>query len=178
MFVPGISMMHSSRQDPWSPTFQSTMESPIAGTRKSESPRPPAFAAPPPTQYEFITQTGDESTATTKKKLKTVRSHVMKNYLQQQQGRQAKGSGPTAIAASTDSRRRGKQRTRSSRSVSRDTDSSTSPTLSEGMRARSSSTEFGRMDFGVPFPTPFSGSGYMAHTGLGMSSPQFLTAHA
>ncbi|KAF2036582.1 hypothetical protein EK21DRAFT_83537 [Setomelanomma holmii] len=41
------------------------------------------------TQYAFIMQTGDESSTTVKKKLKTVRSHVMKNYLHQQQQRRS-----------------------------------------------------------------------------------------
>lgn len=170
-------MTHSPGQSPWSPTFQSVMESPLAGPPQVKISKPPTGGAPPPTQYEFITQTGDESTATTKKKLKTVRSHVMKNYLhqqQQQQGQQLKGCGPASFATPAD-RRRGKQRARSSRSASQDTDSSTSPTISEGITPRSTSTEFGLVDFGVPVPTPFSGSSYMTRADRGRPHSLILT---
>jgi hypothetical protein len=160
-------MTQPPMQDQWSPTFLSMTENPMATPRNVEVPKPPTRHAPPPTRYEFIMQTGDESTATTKKKLKTVRSHVMKNYLQQQQqGRQANKSNSSSLGTSGDGRRTGKQRARASRSGSRDTESSTSPTLSDGLRARSSSTEFGHLDFGVPVPTPFPGYGYMARDDL------------
>jgi hypothetical protein len=169
-------MTQPPRQNRWSPTFRSIPETLLPGPRQAASPKPPTTGAPPPTQYEFIMQTGDESTATTKKKLKTVRSHVMKNYLQQQQqqGRQLKGSDSLSSAAGTD-RRKGKQRARSSRSGSQDTESSTSPTISEGMRARSSSIEFGHMGFDIPPPAPFPGGGYVARADLGRSHPQSLT---
>lgn len=177
-------MTHPPWQNPLSSTFQSMAESQLVDPRQAEVPQPLASGAPLPTQYEFIMQTGDENTATTKKKLKTVRSHVMKNYLQQQQhqqqqGRQSYGSASSSFAASTD-RRREKQRARSSRSESRDTEGSTSPRISERLQARptSASTEFEQTDDGVFPPTHFSESGCVAQPELGMSHPPFLAAHA
>lgn len=87
--------------------------------------KPPSSRTPSPTQYEFIMTTGDESASSARQKLKTVRSHVMKNYLhhQQQQQQQCQGgpSGQTLSRAGSE-RRKAKQRTRSSRSASRETD--------------------------------------------------------
>ena len=76
------------------------------------------------THYEFISHSGTDD-ATAKQKLKTVRSHVMRNYLHQQQQRSGVSSNPVA-----NERRQSKQRTRSSRSNSQETDKSLSPTLS------------------------------------------------
>lgn len=78
------------------------------------------------TQYEFIMQSGAESATATKQKLKTVRSHVMKNYLHQQQYRNE--TGDPLYPVKTKTRRRSKQRARSSRSTS--IDEGQSPTRS------------------------------------------------
>ncbi|KAF2690329.1 hypothetical protein K458DRAFT_102146 [Lentithecium fluviatile CBS 122367] len=181
MFAPRIIMAHSPPQDPWSPYLQSSPESPLADPPQFEVPSRPKSSAPPPTQYEFITQTGDESAATTKQKLKTVRSHVMKNYLHQhqQQNRQTKGSSSSALATSAE-RRKGKQRARSSRSASRDTESPTSPTMSEGMRGRSASAsnDFGPTASGFVLPMPFSGSGCSSQADFGKPRPPTRTLQA
>lgn len=50
----------------------------------------------PSTQYQFITTTGEEDSATSKRKLKTVRSHVMRNFLQQQQQQRRAGQTPVS----------------------------------------------------------------------------------
>ncbi|KAF2812302.1 uncharacterized protein BDZ99DRAFT_461035 [Mytilinidion resinicola] len=50
----------------------------------------------PSTQYQFITTTGEEDSATSKRKLKTVRSHVMRNFLQQQQQQRRAGQTPAS----------------------------------------------------------------------------------
>lgn len=70
------------------------------------------------TQYEFIMQTGDDNSKAMKQKLKTVRSHVMKNYLHQQQQRQNVGEGTGSSVLKE--RRKSKQRARQSRSSSVD----------------------------------------------------------
>lgn len=74
--------------------------------------------APSSTQYAFIVQTGDESSTTMKGKLKTVRSHVMKNYLHQQQQRQ--NSKSSSRSRNSTERRKGKTCARRSRSTSFD----------------------------------------------------------
>ena len=105
--------------------------SPRANTDPAYSPRSPHLEIPQraasrtssPTQYEFIMSTGDESATTARQKLKTVRSHVMKNYLQQQQQqRQGRGSKDIAFPGAAGDRRQSKQRTRSNRSASQEFD--------------------------------------------------------
>lgn len=92
---------------------------------------------PSPTQYEFIMTTGEETSTATRQKLKTVRSHVMKNYLQQQQ-RQGRSSGESSLQVASGDRRKGKQRARSSRSNSREQRSPvSSPASEEGSTATS-----------------------------------------
>ncbi|KAF2179217.1 hypothetical protein K469DRAFT_303958 [Zopfia rhizophila CBS 207.26] len=100
--------------------------------------------------------TGDESAAAAKRKLKTVRSHVMKNYLQQQQ-RQGH-SGDSSLSVATGDRRKGKQRARSSRSASREAERSPiSPAVSEG--ARSAVAELGSLFSGLSSYSPYTGKG-------------------
>jgi hypothetical protein len=107
-----------------------------------------------PTQYEFIMTTGDESATATKQKLKTVRSHVMKNYLQQQQ-QQRNISGDSSLSVVGGERRKGKQRARSSRSGSRETEHSPiSPGYSNSI---SVTTEMGSLFSGFSTFNPFSG---------------------
>ncbi|KAK7179949.1 hypothetical protein PSPO01_13948 [Paraphaeosphaeria sporulosa] len=77
----------------------------------------PRSQSPATTHYEFIAHTGIED-ASAKQKLKTVRSHVMRNYLHQQQ-RQSGQSSKSIVSE----RRQNKQRARSSRSASQDADS-------------------------------------------------------
>ncbi|KAF2642854.1 hypothetical protein P280DRAFT_478917 [Massarina eburnea CBS 473.64] len=114
-----------------------------------------------PTQYEFIIQTGDESSATAKQKLKTVRSHVMKNYLHQQQHKQSKDSNDSSLDTSKTDRRRSKQRTRSSRSGSHETSfSSASPTLSNTDLGLGISDEVGSLFSGFTLPMSFTGGAY------------------
>lgn len=62
---------------------------------------PQASSRPSPsTQYQFITTTGEEDSATSKRKLKTVRSHVMRNFLsQQQQQRRTSQAGLTPASS-------------------------------------------------------------------------------
>ncbi|KAF2449517.1 hypothetical protein P171DRAFT_480596 [Karstenula rhodostoma CBS 690.94] len=81
----------------------------------------PRSRSPATTHYEFIAHTGIED-ASAKQNLKTVRSHVMRNYLHQQQ-RQSGQSSKSAVSE----RRQSKQRARSSRSASKDTDAWTTP---------------------------------------------------
>jgi len=74
---------------------------------------------PSDTQYEFIMQTGSEraeSSTAAKRKLRTVRSHVMRNYLHRQQNRQ--GLNDSTIAGPIATRRQNKQLARRSRSTS------------------------------------------------------------
>ncbi|KAH7093119.1 hypothetical protein FB567DRAFT_166360 [Paraphoma chrysanthemicola] len=73
------------------------------------------------TQYAFIMQTGDESSTAVKNKLKTVRSHVMKNYLHQQQQR---GVEELLDPNANRTRRKSKELARRSRSSSFDADPS------------------------------------------------------
>ncbi|KAH7083168.1 hypothetical protein BKA63DRAFT_584429 [Paraphoma chrysanthemicola] len=73
------------------------------------------------TQYAFIMQTGDVSSAAVKNKLKTVRSHVMKNYLHQQQRR---GAEELLDPNANLTRRKSKELARRSRSSSLDADPS------------------------------------------------------
>jgi len=80
-------------------------------------PTQPLSRRTPDTKYEFIAQTGIESTTAVRQKLKTVRSHVMKNYLHQQQTRNE--GGDSLHQDTVKVRRRSKQRTRCSRSTSR-----------------------------------------------------------
>ena len=89
--------------------------------RSSQPPQPSRAGTTTPTQYEFIMTTGEESATTARQKLKTIRSHVMKNYLTQQQ---RQGSGETSLSVAQSERRKGKQRARSSRSPSYETESS------------------------------------------------------
>ncbi|KAF2471898.1 uncharacterized protein BDR25DRAFT_303260, partial [Lindgomyces ingoldianus] len=103
-----------------------------------------------PTQYEFITTTGEESATASKQKLKTVRSHVMKNYLQQQKGR---GSGEPSLSPAAE-RRRGKQRARSSRSTSRETERVPISPTAEG---RSVTAEVGSLFSGISSYTALIG---------------------
>ncbi|KAJ4295590.1 hypothetical protein N0V90_007603 [Kalmusia sp. IMI 367209] len=115
------------------------------------SPRP----TPVPTQYEFISHEGGRD-ASAKQKLKTVRSHVMRNYLhqqqqQQQQQQQSGRSGPSSKSVASE-RRQAKERARSSRSASRGTDASISPTLSESPRTRFSIGDAGSFDVGFSVP--------------------------
>ena len=100
-------------------------------SNRLEVPETPPSRASSPTQYAFITSTGDESAAVARQKLKTVRSHVMKNYLQQQQ-RQGQSSGESLLPQANTERRKGKQRARSSRSNSREQEHiPASPAVSE-----------------------------------------------
>jgi hypothetical protein len=149
-------MAHAPSQSSSSFHFQPVPSNSADGPRESATAEQLPFGTNPPIQYEFIVQTGDESTATTKRKLKTVRSHVMKNYLQH------KGSSSSSLAT----RRIGKQRARSSRSQSRDTEGSTSP---GGMRARSASasTELGPTSSATFIPTPLGGSANITHANHG-----------
>lgn len=91
----------------------------------------PGPQIPTTTRYEFIVHTGVED-ASAKQKLKTVRSHVMRNYLHQQQ-LQSGHSSDSAVSE----RRHSKQRARSYRSASRDTNTSTSSNTTTNPRARS-----------------------------------------
>jgi hypothetical protein len=117
-----------------------------------------------PTQYEFIMTTGDESATATKQKLKTVRSHVMKNYLQQQQ-QQRNIPGDSSLSVVGGERRKGKQRARSSRSGSREMEHSpTSPGYSNSI---SVTTEMGSLFSGFSTFNPFSGYTMDNQTNLG-----------
>lgn len=119
------------------------------GSDRLDVPERPPSRTPSPTQYAFITSTGDEGATAARQKLKTVRSHVMKNYLQQQQ-RQGQG------AASSD-RRKGKQRARSSRSNSHEVESNTvSPARSDRI---SSMAEIGSLFSGFSLANPFASFG-------------------
>lgn len=97
--------------DPFSPPRSPLLDVPQKTTSGASS----------PTQYEFIMSTGDESATAARQKLKTVRSHVMKNYLQQQQQKQGRASKDMAFSA-TGERRKSKQRARSNRSASQEFD--------------------------------------------------------
>jgi hypothetical protein len=116
--------------------------------------------ASPPTRYEFIMSTGDESAAATKQNLKTVRSHVMKNYLQQQQQqRYGYEIAESSAAAIHRERRRGKENFRSSRSASREIEHS--PIDSEGGRV-------GRVEVGSSTAVnPSVGYGWEGSVALG-----------
>lgn len=92
-----------------------------------------------PVQYEFISNTGIEDEST-KKNLKTVRSHVMRHYLHQQQQRSRQSSNPVASE-----RRRSKQRARSSRSASHENEEPSSSCTSQGVLDISAS------GYAVPF---------------------------
>jgi hypothetical protein len=91
-----------------------------------------------------------------------VRSHVMKNYLQQQ-NRQGRSSGESSLSAAQGERRKGKQRARSSRSASREHEQS--PTTST--RERSASVEIGALFSGFSLADPFSSHGGDDHSILG-----------
>ena len=52
------------------------------------------------TQYQFITTTGDDTRASIKRKLKTVRSHVMRNYVQQKNSKNSTGSDANRASTS------------------------------------------------------------------------------
>jgi hypothetical protein len=92
--------------------------SPRAHTEPALSPSPPlvdmsqkpALKRRSQTQYEFITMTADESAKTARQKLKTVRSHVMKNYMQhhqpQRHRRESKGVSPGIDMRKSKRRRR------------------------------------------------------------------------
>jgi len=101
-----------------------------------------------PTEYAFIMNTGNKSPAAARQDLREVRSHVMKVHLRRQQ---QKGRGPSEglLSASAD-RRKGKQRVRSSRSASRDSED----TISENI---------------------FSQPSYPSRKGIGMVFPGFST---
>jgi hypothetical protein len=116
---------------------------------------------PTPTQYEFIMTTGDESASSAKQKLKTVRSHVMKNYLHQQQQQQRQGR------ASSSDRRKAKQRTRTSRSTSRESEYSLATT--EG--GLPGSLGIGALFAGISLTEPFGGQETPSHSSSSESSP-------
>jgi len=52
------------------------------------------------TQYQFITTTGDDTRASIKRKLKIVRSHVMRNYVQQRNSKNSTGSDASRASTS------------------------------------------------------------------------------
>lgn len=166
--IPLNTMAYSPPQHPHSPYFGSPTGSPSASQAALDIPNRSPAAASSSTQYEFIMQTGDESAAASKQKLKTVRSHVMKNYLHQQQ-QQAKASGSSSLKATSSDRRRSKQRVRSSRSNSREAESPTSPAMSEGRRGRSASAEVSSMFSGFTLSLPFSGAAYPTQIDFGRS---------
>jgi hypothetical protein len=150
-------MADSPDRDVPSPFFASSSEGqmtetpPSRRTNRLDVPDRAPSRSTTPTQYEFIMTTGDESATVTKQKLKTVRSHVMKNYLQQQQ---RKVSGESSLSAASSERRKGKQRARSSRSGSREMEHSpTSPEYSDGVR--SVTTEIGSLFSGFSTLGPF-----------------------
>jgi hypothetical protein len=118
----------------------------------------------PRTQYEFIMSTGDESATSAKQKLKTVRSHVMKNYLHQQQQRQGQSG-----EASSRERRKAKQSVRSHRSLSRGS-SACSPTESEGGRSGTSDVRNLFSDFAFASPSGESSATDYFSTGKSKSS--------
>ena len=72
---------------------------------KSRSPTPDSRGSlltrfTPSTQYQFITTTGDDTRASKKLKLKTVRSHVMRNYVQQKNSKDSIGSNAPLASTS------------------------------------------------------------------------------
>ena len=115
----------------------------------------PRSQSPATTHYEFIAHTGVED-ASAKQKLKTVRSHVMRNYLHQQQ----RQSGQSSKSAASE-RRQGKQRARSSRSASQDTDPSTSPSMTKDQRNNFAPGYFGSFDTGLGVPPPGKPFGFV-----------------
>lgn len=133
-----------------------------ARSNRLEVPEKTPSRASSPTQYEFILNTGDESATTARQKLKTVRSHVMKNYLQQQ-SRQGRGPGESSLSAAQSERRKGKERARSSRSTSREHEQNPTPPN----RERSSSVEIGALFSGFSLADPFSDHGRDQHSLLG-----------
>lgn len=170
-------MAHSPNQDPHSPSFASFPASRQAGTSPSSLgvPESAPTRTTSPTQYQFIMQTGDESVATAKQNLKTVRSHVMKNYLHQQQQRQSGVSGEGSFATASGTKREEKQRARSARSASRESrQGAGSPAVSEGGRERSASTDVGSMFSALSFSIPFSGP---RHSGLANSGEWKSVSH-
>ncbi|KAL5418342.1 hypothetical protein PMIN03_001064 [Paraphaeosphaeria minitans] len=99
--------------------------------------------SPATTHYEFIAHTGIED-ASAKQKLKTVRSHVMRNYLHQQQ----RHSGQSSKFIVSE-RRQSKQRARSSRSASQDADApATSSTTKNPHNQLASGDYIGSFDGG------------------------------
>ncbi|PSN61015.1 hypothetical protein BS50DRAFT_625675 [Corynespora cassiicola Philippines] len=104
-----------------------------------------------PTQYEFIIQTGDENATVAKRNLKTVRSHVMKNYLQQNR----RGSIDALLPTANSERRIGRQPSRSRRSISRESLSTSSISNS----SRSATVEVGSLFAGFSSSSLFPGYG-------------------
>lgn len=152
--------------NPYSPTSPEERADESASHRHSRLgvPEGPPSRTPSPTQYEFIMTTGDESATTARQKLKTVRSHVMKNYLQQQQ---RQGASRESLSVASSERRKGKQRARSSRSASREVEHS--PTVSE--KGHSASAEIGSLFSGFALTDPFASAGTEERSSLGKSMP-------
>ena len=145
-------MTHSPSPIPQTPYFASSPEDDSAQLYQAwlNPPKRAPSRTSPRTQYEFIMSTGDESATAAKQKLKTVRSHVMKNYLQQQQQRQGRKVDPEKDASRE--RRKGKQRVRSNTSRSRGSSAACSPSGSEGGHSGISDVRSLFSDFALASP--------------------------
>lgn len=134
-------MEYPPQDDSWFSSQQTSVDvSQHAGSQQPPMSEAVRNSSASSTAYAFISQSGDETAATSKTKLKTVRSHVMKNYLKQRrkQGHSTKEKG-TGTIASGSGQRKEKEYRRTSRSVSRDIESLTSSAISSEPRGRSES---------------------------------------
>ncbi|KAF2020527.1 hypothetical protein BU24DRAFT_487127 [Aaosphaeria arxii CBS 175.79] len=108
-----------------------------------EVPRSTSTRTPSPTQYEFVSLTGTEDPRTTRRKLKKVRSHVMKNYLHQQRQHSQDRSSEDPISASVGSdRRKGKEMMRARESTGR-------KSRSPGLDGKSASWKDSLVGYGI-----------------------------
>ncbi|KAF1952571.1 hypothetical protein CC80DRAFT_552383 [Byssothecium circinans] len=165
-----LTMDNSPHQAPHSPYFAPSPEEQPTLYQPQQPKRPrrsPSATSSSRTRYQFIMQTGDESSATAKQKLKTVRSHVMKNYLHQQHNKQSKETGEGSIATSSSDRRRSKQRARNNRSGSPETNfflSSASPPTPNADDALPVMGEIGGTFSEFSLPMPYASDAYASQS--------------
>jgi hypothetical protein len=131
-----------------SPDYQTDAAAFSKSSHTGISPGTPSILSPP-TQYEFIMSNGYETTTSARKKLKTVRSHVMKNYLHQKL--QKRGSQHTSISCTNERRRKVKQWSRSSQSSSENGGQSPRSSDSECQSAVGASTLITGLSLADPF---------------------------
>ncbi|KAF1998326.1 hypothetical protein P154DRAFT_578145 [Amniculicola lignicola CBS 123094] len=146
-------MSNSPYQDTFSALSTSSPEERTSPPSQHAGPNVSNFISPPTAsspRFEFIVNTGEESDTAAKQKLKTVRSHVMKNYLAKQERLMTGGVGDSPKGDG----RKGKRRTRPSRSTSQEADGLMDLAEEEGLFV---TAEMGYLFSGFSLAVPLPG---------------------